>query len=363
MRLSNITKGVHFNATDINKNMGESLVMHLLMTYYDWQVLKVDYVGADLMALDVKSGKKYAISVKTRDITRESQSVTSYTEQDYKKLCSFTNLMNKNGEHDVIPLVSYVILTKSGHLYCLVINAHDFDAMREEGIVDYGKNGGYSLNVGTTAWDFDVTRIERLLQDDRIAYFDFEVKDMKIAKTNFESQIYNTSDSDLLIGNWNKELGNLGETFVAFLSNMRGRHSFWVNSIGIDHMMVDMNDSGLQYGVSVKSAMKPTEYRFEAKDACNLEYVTKCWGITPEIAIIAMVENSNNEIEKMYCFWMDYNKMIQYADDTLGQSFIKLGQSKGENVYTLTWAGNLLSEIKNEANREKSWIRFYEVQF
>lgn len=360
------TAGNHFNSKEINKNMGERLVMHLLMTYYDWNVFYVDYVGADLLAIDLKKehSQRYAISVKMRDITRESQSVTSFNFNDYENLCAFANSVQKTYEPCVIPLLAYVILTKSGHLYILFINAHDFNDMRNEGIVKDAQAGGYSLNVGTEkVEELGITYIQRILQDDRVAYFDLEMNNIKIKPTFDYNKKHEYENKFLMKDNWRNELGKLGESFVSFLSNARGRHSFWVNSEGIDHMMVDANDSNKQYGVSVKSAIAKDSFRFEAKDVINLEKVARDWNITPEIAIIAIGKNRRNEIETMYCFWIDFEQLKQYGLDTYGQDFIRFGQSKGNNAYILNWGGENLDKIKCFAEQEESWIKFYEVKF
>ena len=52
------------NKTAITQNMGERLTMFHLYHYLGWDVEYVDYVGADIIALDRRKNKQYAVSVK-----------------------------------------------------------------------------------------------------------------------------------------------------------------------------------------------------------------------------------------------------------------------------------------------------------
>ena len=358
MKLSNLTAGNHFNATEINKNMGEKLVMHALMTYWDWDVEYVDYTGADLIAIDTnsKNKQKYAISVKTRDLTHESQSISSFKRSDFTYLCEFASDMSKSEEAPMIPLVAFVALTKSGHLYVIIINAYDFDEMCSEGsLVQLSKDGeSYSFNIGTEPAEDGPMRIEQVLSDSRVSYIDMEIKD--IQKRNFSRKGERVYDS-LREENWRNELGDFGEKLTVFLSNVKNRRAFHVKSVGADIIMMDRNDKESQYAVSVKTfcSTESGKYTFTANDICNLTKFSEKWNMKAEVALVSMItDNSDsNVIEKLYYFLIPLQYMEQYIETHLFQGFI----FPSGNAYCISWEDHL-EDIKNDPN-----IDFIEIKF
>ena len=85
-------------------DFGEQLVMFLIGRLYEHRVAYVDHVGADLIATN-KSGKKYAISVKSRVFETDGPQ-QAFDREQQMKLESFAK------DFDLIPTVAFVSIDK-----------------------------------------------------------------------------------------------------------------------------------------------------------------------------------------------------------------------------------------------------------
>lgn len=354
MNLEGLTEGKHFNATEINKNMGERLVMHMLMTYWNWDVEIVDYIGADLIAIDNASREKYAISVKTRDLSRESQTNSHFKERDYKYLCEFSSDMSKVFRDEMIPLIAFVMLTKSGHMLLLLINAYDFNDMNKENKIV--KN--YHFNVGDES-------IKQLFEDERVSYLDMEIK-KPIEKRKLNRKA-NSIGSGLEQQNWKRQMGSFGEHYFAMKASANGLRAFVVNSIGADIILVDPKNEYKGYAVSVKTFTKEERdsYSFEQKNVNHLLQFAEKWNLVPIVALQFMICKNTNDSEycsseyyKMYSFTMSLKRM-QQLDFAIFSPIFSQDDEYNELGIRFSWNySDALDILKNDPE-----VRFEEVAF
>lgn len=157
----------HPEAGKTNKYASRYLVMHQLMTYWDLQV-EYDVQGKYVTATDTE-GRHYMFLVAMRDLTRESQSI-KITKDAYDKFHAEVEGTDK------IPVVALVVLTKSGHLYTVLVNAFDFDDMSSQKNsaiqISNAEEEGFSVYVG----EMDKPGIQSLLDDERTLYVDLKVE-------------------------------------------------------------------------------------------------------------------------------------------------------------------------------------------
>lgn len=354
MRLDDLTRGKHFNATEINKNMGERLVMHMLMTYWNWDVEIIDYIGADLIAIDNVNQEKYAISVKTRDLSRESQTNSHFKESDYKYLCEFSSDMSKVFKEEMIPLIAFVMLTKAGHMLVLLINAYDFDDMNKENKIV--KN--YHFNVGDE-------NLKQLFEDKRVSYLDMEIK-MPIEKRKLNRKA-NSIGSGLEQQNWKKQMGNFGEQYFAMKASANGLKAFVVNSVGADIILVDPKNNYKGYAVSVKTFTKEEKdsYSFEQKNVNHLLQFAEKWKLQPIVALQFMIcknadasEHFSSEYYKMYSFTMSLKRM-QQLDFTIFSPIFSKDDEYSELGIRFAWNySDAIDVLKNDPE-----VRFEEIVF
>jgi hypothetical protein len=115
-------------------DFGEGLVNYLLIRK-GHEVAKVDHVGADLIS--ACSGKRYAISVKTRMFKRGTKESRTYTIEDnhLEKLKHYSKLFN------LTPLFSFAVcLVDEKSIYVFIMPVDNIDTILKK------VQNGYSLN-------------------------------------------------------------------------------------------------------------------------------------------------------------------------------------------------------------------------
>ena len=263
------------NVADISKNMGERLTMFYLYHYLGWDVEFVDYVGADLIAIDRSNQTKYAVSVKTRKmgekwtdekVEPESRSITTFSDTDAHYLRCFANDMKME------PIVAYLVIFQrtnkergKNSAFLFLIGLDDLEEMRNDDTICFvndhkekkeTKNGikfdtGFRLSFGGKK---EVT-LKQLCNDPRVTWFKMEIDDYQIAdKYNINPR--NRNDH-LIKEHWKIQQGTFGEYLALWYlgknHNMRG---FRVDSSGADLVLLDADnpeDVNEQYAVSVKT--------------------------------------------------------------------------------------------------------------
>ena len=337
------------NTEKITQNMGERTTMFFLHQYLEWEVEYVDYVGADLIALDKVNNKRYAISVKTRKLNEkwngdkpiylESKSVSLFKDDDAAYLREFANDMNME------PLVAFVIVFQkrkkekgNNSAYLFLIGLDHLIELRDNtnfNSVNYTKDG-FRLSFGNQN-----NAIQMLRDDPMITRFEMEITDHSISKDfgNCKTDMVGKLDKEY----WSKQQGAFGEYLALWYlgknNKMRGYH---VDSNGADLILIDTENKKDQYAVSVKTFTYQNKrcYEFEAKHKNNLIEFAKKWSdpfitepmepmicfnlVCPDkIYLIAFTIDHVKDIQKQGANYIDFNKsgsiIIRYSDEMLNR--------------------------------------------
>lgn len=236
-------ENVRYNESTINGDMGEYLVQHQLMTYYHWDVERVDYIGADLIAVDVQSEKnqRYAISVKTRDLRWESDTFSSFKYEDKEKLLAFaSDFRNSLFDEEMIGLVAIVAVlppkkedfdkeTKTfvterreerymGDIYTLLLNVEDIDDLISE-LFDKAKEYVVKRKDNRKTWTFNLnkdTLFNYIRESKYVNYFrmpllwknQYEYKNKATNERVLNNEHYSKIEQDFLTSHyvWKKQL-------------------------------------------------------------------------------------------------------------------------------------------------------------
>lgn len=361
------------NVASISQNMGERLTMFYLYHYLNCDVEYVDYVGADLIAINRNDKTRYAISVKTRKMSEkweddkailESRSVTSFRDKDAKFLRCFADDMKMEA------LVAYVIVfqrnnKKRGYnsILLFLIGLDDLEDMRNDENIRYvemhiqgnKQDSGFSLRFGGK----NDSILCQLCDDPRVTWFKMEIEDYHIAdKYNLN---HKNENAHLTSEYWNKQQGTFGE-YLALWNlgknhNMRGFH---VDSTGADLVLFNNKENVEHYAVSVKTFTydKSYSYQFEKANEDKLLEYSKKWSL-----------DSTNPIsmEPMICFnCVRYNENKQIS--TIYMMAFKISDVdknlRGKYIYRT--AGGITihyDEVSLNAIKDDPKIIFSEIKF
>lgn len=362
------------NVASITQHMGERLTMFHLYHYLDWDVEYVDYVGADIIAIDHCQQKKYAISVKTRKmsekwngnkVTPESRSVTSFRDTDAMLLRCFANDMGMEA------LVAYVVVFQSigkekgnNSAFLFLIGLDDLEDMRDDSSINYvmahtdQQTTGFSLRFGGGKESL----LNQLCSDSRITWFKMEITDHQIAKSlNSKHKITN---DHLISEHWNKQQGTFGENLALWnLGKNHDMRGFHVDSVGADIMLLDsknVNDYNEQYAVSVKTFTydKSRYYQFEKTNEEKLIAYSKRWTLdkTESVTMNSMIcfncvrYNEENKVCKIYMIAFN----ISHVDKISHKKYIY----RTSGGITIRYDDESINEMKNDPG-----IIFDEIDF
>ena len=325
------------NVSKISQHMGERLVMFYLYNYLNWDVEYVDYVGADLIAIDREKQKRYAISVKTRKMNEkwdgdrvkpESNSISLFRESDANYLRGFSYDMGME------PLVAYVAVfqekwNSKGNNSALIflLGLDHLEELSDDPNCSYvnrqtKKNGrkkedpGFIFNFGGDKQK----NLKALCSDPRITWFKMEITDRFIA------QDYNSSepkpDCKLSYEHYTKQQGTFGEYLALWqLGKNHGMRVYYVDSTGADLLMVDPNNKESQYAVSVKTHdISYGDFDFKDSDREKLKAFAKKWSINtviePLLCLNIIKYSESGPVEKIYqiVFNIDKFDLAQCAE-------------------------------------------------
>lgn len=354
-----------YNNTAINKNFGEYLIMFQLMAYRGWDVENVDYVGADLIAIDTNATpkKRYAIQVKMRHFVTDGESNQSFTFDSEDKLRKFANSMST--EHDkMIPIVAFVNVNHDQSINTFLINLDDLSEMRRnDEIGEVAKKHhsgiyypyGYSCNSKTHLYElmanpkvtcyryrpeFVNRPLDREIVDEKLDYIEEYALRFRAKKPSEEHDKI--------------QKGTFGEWYYMIKSVASGMHPFLIQSIGADILEVDPNHKDNTCAISVKTFSKKEDdsYNFEKSNADKLIAFCNKWGLQRKrVALQFLIYREKkdtdgknvNEYYLMYNFTMDLDYLMNTEN-----AYIKPSKSKetGEiNGYTINWAYDKKSGI------------------
>lgn len=328
-----------YNVADITKHMGERLVMFYLMKYLDWEVDYVDYVGADLIAIEKSTQHKFAISVKTKNHETDGHSCSLFTHGDARKLKEFASEISTDDEC-VVPLVAFVIIKLDGTVCVFVANLKDLEEMAEENLIFEKKENNYLFVYGNQnnpkncktekGYNDNLKKdreiFENVLKERRITHIIDNPKDVYVGN---------------LYGAWdwkeyclekemhNAHQGDFGEQYIAWYAEKYGMRSFVVKTEGVDVVLQNKLTKEM-YAVSVKTFSKDQDagYEFEKGNIDKLnDYATK-WGMKPIVSLLFVVEEE--EKTKVY----NLNIPLTYLEECASDSNNKLiNYCKGKNNY------------------------------
>lgn len=342
---TDLIKG-NYNETYVKKGFGESLVMFQLMAYKGWDVENVDYVGVDLIAIDTKTQKRYAIQVKLRQFgIDEGETNSNFTFDSEMKLRSFSEKMSATGIR-MIPIVAFININRDQSINTILINLDDLVEMRLEqadnGITESGSRSkrGYICNTNT--------KLRELINDHRVTCYRYvphfvdnsldgpeedklpiddekyneykkekEIKELKKKETRIQKYIKDGTeessiiekDEDSLIQHQTVQKGIFGEWYYMFKELTRGNHPFLIQSIGADVLSLNSNTNELS-AISVKTFSKKEEdaYTFELSNEENLMQFCEKWDIAP----------SNRKVAFQFLIYRDKEKDGKIIFDSQG---------------------------------------------
>lgn len=377
-----------YNSTYVNKEFGEHLVMFQLMSYKGWDVENVDYVGVDLIAIDKKTGVRYAIQVKLRHFSdSESSSNSDFTYNSEKSLRSFANAMS-TGENIMIPLVAFVNIGKNQCINTVIVALADLIRLSKESY----KNGleetefGYRCNTGEL--------LNRLLAEDCVTSYRYYpkfkegvveeekplIKD-ETCETKLEKiDCYTYYDEkDTLVGHGKVQMGTFGEWYYMLRSLTDGYHPFLIQSEGVD--ILKLKEASIENqisAVSIKTFSKREwdSYNLEIKNEKYINEFCDKWSVSEANRLISLqfliykdVFENNILIEgkkdyyMMYTFEMTLDYLVKSANNE-NIPYIYISKKKDSNSkdnitgYTLNWKSDNLDKIMEDDN-----ISFNKVYF
>ncbi len=372
------------NVSKIAQNFGERLTMFHLYHYLGWDVEYVDYVGADIMAIDRETKRRYAISVKTRKMNEkwegdkvfpESRSFTLFRNKDAQYLREFANDM------DMEPLVAFVVVFQrknktrgNNSAYLFLIGLDDLEDMRDKTSYVWtheekeDKSGNVDVGFSLRFGDRDEATLHALCEDERVTWFQMEINDHQIANSyNLNPKI---TQQQLSSEHWSKQQGTFGEYLALWhLGKNHKIRGYHVDSVGADLVLIDSDnpsDENEQYAVSVKTFTydaKQPSYQFEKANETKLLQYAKKWGrigsMLPMICFncIRYGESPIGEkrIEKIYMMAF----LISHVDELMKQgckSYIY--RTDKSDIITIKYDDEALEKIKKDPE-----IVFSEIDF
>lgn len=349
-----------YNVSDINKNMGERLVMFQLMKYKNFDVDYVDYVGADLIAIDRENNKKYAISVKTKNHETDGHSCSLFKTKDAEHLRQFAESMSCGDT--VIPIVAYVIVKLDNSVCTFFISLDDLDELREEGeIIKYSiKDSGYLFVYGNQSnpdnlstdkgkeknRELDKIIFERVLNEKRISHIVTTLNSMRLG--DFES--FSQTHSQLTQGMDNAQQGDFGENYITWRAKDFGLRAYLIKGEGVDVILQSIKDKEKRYAVSVKTFSKEIKdgYEFENTNVKHLEEYSAKWNMTPVVSLLFVVKTDN--IKTVYNFNMklEYIKVCALNEDIDWVNCCKGAKNTGG--FRFKWDQEIIQKLKEDQN-------------
>lgn len=350
---------IKYNAQDITKHMGERLVMFQLMKYRNWEVDYVDYVGADLIAIDREKNQKYAISVKTKNHETDGHSCSLFKNKDAKKLREFAADMSDS--NPMIPVVAYVIVKLDGTICTFLINLDDLDEMRNEGKMVKSGNGGYLFiygnqnhpnNVKTQKGrernlKLDAENFEKVLNEQRISHIVTSLQSVRMDNNLYKSWNWNEYNLDEEM--YSIQQGSFGERYIIWRARDYGMRAYAINTVGVDVVLQEIGNKNNKYAVSIKTFSKKIKdgYEFEAKNVEHLKEYSSKWRMTPLVSLVFIIYNGDKS-RTIYNINMKLDYIERKAVDN-NIRWIKCCKGK-KNLggYRFKWDKKLLEELKND---------------
>ena len=357
-----------YNASHIKGKMAEYLVMFQLMTYRGWDVEYVDYVGADLIAIDTTTNKRYAIQVKMRHYITDGETNHDFTFDSEIKLRNFAKKMSDNSQK-MIPIVAYVVINKDQSVNTFLINLDQYAKMRKEGQIstttEGGMETGYIFNSASKLNDMliheNVQYIRMIPEmkfwgslDQPVEYIQDQNYLVKYETIKAEKQKRKREKAE---SHASMQIGDFGEAYFMMKAVAGGMQPFLIKSVGADFILLDPEDDYQAYAVSVKTFSKKEfdSYDFEETNVNKLREFAEKWStnsrkMIPQVALQFMIyrdtfpaEKRVKEYYKMYNFIIDLETIIHSQKDYLKEVFHLNGTSRG---YQLDWSRGITDEMK-----------------
>lgn len=389
-------KGRRFNAKKINKEFGESLVRFQLMSYRGWDVESIDYVGVDLIAIDIENGNRYAIQVKLRHFIGECETNSDFTFDIEMKLRAFVEMMSI-GTTRMIPVVAYVNINRDQSINTVLINLDDLSQMRREkeknGISYSTYKEGYICNTNTL--------LEELMADSRVTCYRYipasnfvgncldgqdkdgvhncdveyskykekkekeNIEKIRSRKERYLKKGYLLDDEkdvceigkNTLIEHDKLQKGTYGEWYYMLKSLVSGYHPFLVQSEGIDILRLlktgDNKTTNIS-AVSVKTFSKKEEdtYTFEISNKNKINEFCDKWDIADVDRIVVLqfliyrdkiedgkiIFNDQGMPIKEYYMMYTFEMKLGYLVETCSKNYIenKYNIDKWEEQYLMS---------------------------
>lgn len=355
------------NINSITQNMGERLIAAQLSEYKGWEVEYVDYVGADLLALDPKTKNRYAISVKTRRHKKDGDSCSLFKDKDAKKLREFAASISREN-NIAIPIVAYVVVKQDYSLCSFIINLDDLDAMREEqdneivkykllhkkGTLDAHEERDYQFTYGKE-------QLRSIKADERICYI---IRHLEPENINMKNELYKEWDDKGLFlekDYCDNQQGDFGENYVLWLSKYYNMYSFWVKTEGVDIISVDRSNRDKQYAVSVKTFTRKItkktstiRYTFEQKNIKKLRKFSdeSRWNMVPVVSVNFLIEDKYRAPLKI----ININATLDYLE-YLGNKEDSIIKSSAAGITFILDIAHI-AEIKKDQNLLVKEIEF-----
>ena len=345
----------NYNVNDITKAMGERLVIFWLMKYLNWDADYVDYVGADIIAIDRVNNKKYAISVKTKNHETDGHSCSLFTTNDAEHLREFASEIS-NGECPCIPVVAYVIVKLDRTMCMFLITLDDMEALKNEGEIIRDGKKGYLFVYGnqhnpdkcTTEKgkaenrELDKVIFSKVLKEKRIYHVVEKLESISDGFIPEKDNIENThSLKKEMYGN---QQGDFGESLVVYNARKKGMRAFLIKGEGVDVILQKISDKKI-YAVSVKTFSKEFDdgYEFERSNVEKLREYSEKWGFTPLVSAIFVIRVGSTK--EVFCYTMRLDYIAECAKEKGG--WIK--ECKGEKNaggYRFVWNEEWLKKLK-----------------
>lgn len=369
-----------YNASKINGEFGEHLVMFQLMAYKGWNVEYIDYYGADLIAIDPKNNKKYAIQVKSRHFVKDGETNTAFdinSELSLRKFCDNYS-SEKNGKF--IPLVAYVNINHDQSINTFIVNLDWLvvftNKNKQRGCsVGLYKKGEYTCNSNSG--------LQSLINNEKIMHFRMTMDSMRRGEVDQELKVdeeklvndrkkeldeYNENKSTKnkhSQNNRNNQIGDFGELYFILKAVASNQDPFLVKSEGADVLILNNHnnkDSVVSQAISVKTFSKQEHdsYTFESKNAKNLRKFAKKWNAKPVVTLQQLIYkevDGKKQYFKMYNFTMDLDYMKNTSCEYL---HFTEGGYKTKGGYKIDWSGDNLKLIENDDNIEFDVVVFDE---
>lgn len=252
-------------------DFGEQLVITMLGRIAKYSVAQVDHEGADLIAVDPESNKRYAISVKSAQFGPEESESKAFKIKDQVKLCVYAK------EMDLIPAVAMIFIPRDFafiDLYMVTLDhlrelADKGNKNAKESTIKFDlRTGGirinnYALGAGesNTYNEKKSKRFKFLHNNEYIKHIRMDVHN----RDNFLEGLHSCDDGmgvrsiqelvkemQYKDGNLSRQLGDLGENLLMMLlGQQKGYKVSRVDHVGADLIATDKQ--GIKYAISVKT--------------------------------------------------------------------------------------------------------------